>query len=61
MTTPGLRIEKGKATVEELAALTVLLLSRSALALRVGGPDSSHPTSSWHPQPFDAPHSWRKR
>ncbi|GAA3889218.1 hypothetical protein GCM10023084_47250 [Streptomyces lacrimifluminis] len=60
MTTPGLRIEKGKATVEELAALTVLLLSRSALALRVGGPDGSHPTS-WRPQTFDAPHSWRKR
>jgi hypothetical protein len=60
MTTPGLRIEKGEATAEELAALTVLLLSRSALALPVGGPGSSH-TTSWHPQTFDAPHSWRKR
>jgi len=59
MTTPGLRIEKGETTDEELAALTVLLLSRTALAFPVDGPDSPHPTS-WHPQPFDAPHSWRK-
>ncbi|MFE9774358.1 acyl-CoA carboxylase subunit epsilon [Streptomyces sp. NPDC005931] len=56
--TAPIRIEKGQATEEELAALTILLLSRRA---RPGpGTEASSPgTTSWRPHPFHAPHSWQ--
>ncbi|NEB74589.1 acyl-CoA carboxylase subunit epsilon [Streptomyces sp. SID14478] len=56
--TPPIRIEKGQATAEELAALTVLLLSREALA-GPGAEPSTPGTSVWRLSPFQAPCSWR--
>ncbi|MFD4528565.1 acyl-CoA carboxylase epsilon subunit [Streptomyces sp. NPDC058470] len=59
MTTPGIRIEKGETTDEELAALTVLLLTRSTPTTSTDpDPDSPH-SSPWRPDPFHAPHSWQ--
>ncbi|MER6332050.1 acyl-CoA carboxylase subunit epsilon [Streptomyces sp. NPDC001034] len=56
---PPIRVEKGEATDEELAALTVLLLSRTALP--GPGADTSSPgTTSWRPHSFHAPHSWQR-
>ncbi|MFJ9815438.1 acyl-CoA carboxylase epsilon subunit [Streptomyces sp. NPDC101151] len=56
---PPIRVEKGEATQEELAALAVLLLSRSALA--GAGTDPATPgTTSWRPHAFHAPHSWQR-
>lgn len=60
MTTPAtapspIRIERGTATSEELAALTVLLLSRTS------PPPPSRPTrniSPWRPRHFQ-PRSWQ--
>ncbi|MFF5023384.1 acyl-CoA carboxylase subunit epsilon [Streptomyces collinus] len=57
--TPPIRVERGEATDEELAALTVLLLSRSALAGQ-GAEPSSPGTTSWRPHAFHAPHSWQR-
>ncbi|MFJ5997462.1 acyl-CoA carboxylase subunit epsilon [Streptomyces sp. NPDC092370] len=56
--TAPIRIEKGEATEEELAAVAVLLLSRSARA-GTGTEISSPGTTSWRPHPFHAPHSWQ--
>ncbi|MCI0382973.1 acyl-CoA carboxylase epsilon subunit [Streptomyces sp. CNQ085] len=55
---PPIRIKKGQATDEELAALAGLLLSR---AIRAGSDaQASTPgTTSWRPRPFCAPHSWQ--
>ncbi|MFE1882465.1 acyl-CoA carboxylase epsilon subunit [Streptomyces diastatochromogenes] len=57
--TAPIRVEKGEATEEELAALAVLLLSRSALA-GSGAEPSSPGTTSWRPHAFHAPHSWQR-
>ncbi|MGW0207857.1 acyl-CoA carboxylase epsilon subunit [Streptomyces sp. NPDC003233] len=57
--TPPIRVEKGQATDEELAALAVLLLSRGALA-GAGAEPSSPGTTSWRPHAFHAPHSWQR-
>ncbi|KUN90318.1 hypothetical protein AQJ66_00425 [Streptomyces bungoensis] len=57
--TAPIRVEKGEATAEELAALAVLLFSRSAQAgpgTELGSPG----TASWRPHPFHAPHSWQR-
>ncbi|MFE2102690.1 MULTISPECIES: acyl-CoA carboxylase epsilon subunit [unclassified Streptomyces] len=57
--TAPIRVEKGEATQEELAALAVLLLSRTALA-GSGAEPSSPGTTSWRPHAFHAPHSWQR-
>ncbi|MFJ8885247.1 acyl-CoA carboxylase subunit epsilon [Streptomyces sp. NPDC102402] len=58
--TPCIRIEKGAATPEELAALTVLFLAR---APRDAGTEADGPgaATSWLPDLFHAPHSWQAR
>ncbi|MFE9449691.1 acyl-CoA carboxylase epsilon subunit [Streptomyces sp. NPDC006739] len=56
--TPPIRVEKGEATEEELAALAVLLLSRAARA-GDGAEPSSPGTTSWRPHAYHAPHSWQ--
>ncbi|MEU9993214.1 acyl-CoA carboxylase subunit epsilon [Streptomyces sp. NPDC048045] len=56
--TAPIRVEKGEATDEELAAIAVLLLSRSALAGN-GAEAASPGTTSWRPHAFHAPHSWQ--
>lgn len=55
---PPIRIEKGQATDEELAALAALLLSRAARA-GVDVQASTPGTTSWRPHPFHSPHSWQ--
>lgn len=56
----ALRIERGRATEEELAALTVVLL---ALRADAGGQRAEVPAGSapgWSPEPaYRAPRSWR--
>lgn len=56
---PVLRVERGQASDEELAALTVLLL-----ALRAGGafPGRGRPVNGsrwWRPRTRRAPRSWQ--
>ncbi|MFC7820062.1 MULTISPECIES: acyl-CoA carboxylase epsilon subunit [unclassified Streptomyces] len=55
---PPIRIEKGQATDEELAALAALLLSRAARA-GVDAPTPTPGTTSWRPHRFHPPHSWQ--
>ncbi|MBQ1100512.1 MULTISPECIES: acyl-CoA carboxylase epsilon subunit [unclassified Streptomyces] len=55
---PPIRIEKGQATDEELAALAALLLSRATRA-DVDAQASTPGTTSWRPRPFHPPHSWQ--
>ncbi|CAK7280234.1 MULTISPECIES: acyl-CoA carboxylase epsilon subunit [Streptomyces] len=57
--TPPIRVERGQATAEELAALTVLLLTRAARPAP-GAEPTSPGTTSWRPHPFHAPHSWQR-
>ncbi|MFE3718130.1 acyl-CoA carboxylase epsilon subunit [Streptomyces cyaneofuscatus] len=61
MTTPTLRVEKGHAEPEEIAAITALLMARAAAAatsLTFERP----PLRRWHNRgyvpDFRAPHSW---
>ncbi|MGQ4490227.1 acyl-CoA carboxylase subunit epsilon [Streptomyces sp. 372A] len=59
---PALRVERGRATDEELAALTVVLLALRADAggLRDEAPAGSAP--GWSAEPaYRAPRSWRQR
>ncbi|MFI1484453.1 acyl-CoA carboxylase subunit epsilon [Streptomyces sp. NPDC020747] len=56
MSTLGLRIEKGVATPEDLAALTVLFLTR---ARATAGAPRAPGTTVWRPHGFRAPHSWQ--
>ncbi|MBV2355229.1 acyl-CoA carboxylase subunit epsilon [Streptomyces sp. J2-1] len=56
---PPIRVEKGEATQEELAALAVLLFSRAALP--DDGTEPATPgTTSWRPHAYHAPHSWQR-
>ncbi|MFI7503115.1 acyl-CoA carboxylase subunit epsilon [Streptomyces sp. NPDC049687] len=64
MNTPDIRVEKGHAEPEEVAAITAILLARAAAR-------TSEPTQAHHARPkarwrrlereggFRAPHSWR--
>ncbi|MFF4982482.1 acyl-CoA carboxylase epsilon subunit [Streptomyces sp. NPDC001046] len=57
---PPIRIEKGNATHEELAALTTLLLTRATHAgLDTQASTPTPHTTTWHPHPFHPPHSWQ--
>ncbi|MGN5380606.1 hypothetical protein BIV25_22325 [Streptomyces sp. MUSC 14] len=56
---PPIRVERGQATAEELAALTVLLLSRSAQTAPDAAPATDGGTS-WRPHAYHAPHSWQR-
>ncbi|MCX4856729.1 acyl-CoA carboxylase subunit epsilon [Streptomyces canus] len=63
MSTPDIRVEKGHAEPEEVAAITAILLARAAAA-----PSSSTPAHRARPKAgwrrlereggFRAPHSW---
>ncbi|MBM9618682.1 acyl-CoA carboxylase subunit epsilon [Streptomyces zhihengii] len=62
MTIPStacIRIEKGAVTPEELAALTVLFLSRPSMTASATETDPPAPTTAWRPDAFHAPHSWQ--
>ncbi|WP_369392523.1 acyl-CoA carboxylase subunit epsilon [Streptomyces sp. CG1] len=56
---PPIRVEKGEATEEELAAVAVLLLSRGALA-GAGAEPAAPGAPSWRPHTFHPPHSWQR-
>lgn len=53
-----LRVEKGHASEEEVAALTALVLARAAARPRPPDEDGAIPTR-WRAHPYHAPHSWR--
>lgn len=56
---PPIRIEKGQATDEEIAALAVLLLGHGAQPGADATP-ASPGAAPWRPHPFHAPHSWQR-
>lgn len=58
-----LRVERGHARSEELAAITVVLLARAADRAGAVGPDSTPSKAGWRrlerTPGFRAPHSWQ--
>ncbi|MEU1043285.1 acyl-CoA carboxylase subunit epsilon [Streptomyces sp. NPDC005551] len=63
MTTPDIRVEKGHAEPEEVAALTAILLARAATAPTAAPLHRGRGRAGWRRlerEPgFRAPHSWR--
>ncbi|MFI6209595.1 acyl-CoA carboxylase epsilon subunit [Streptomyces sp. NPDC051041] len=64
MDTPDIRVEKGHAEPEEVAALTALLLARAAARPAATAPaHRGHRRAGWRRLEreggFRAPHSWR--
>ncbi|MFF4541174.1 acyl-CoA carboxylase subunit epsilon [Streptomyces aureus] len=64
MSTPDIRVEKGHAEPEEVAAITAILLARAASAPTDAAPSHrAHRRAGWRRlerEPgFRAPHSWR--
>lgn len=57
----GLRVERGRADTDELAALTVVLLALRARGAARGGRERRADGSRWWrpPAPYRAPHSWK--
>ncbi|MFJ6083320.1 acyl-CoA carboxylase subunit epsilon [Streptomyces sp. NPDC092369] len=63
MTTPDIRVEKGHAEPEEVAAITAVLLARAAAQPSTDPADSTpKPKAGWRRLEreggFRAPHSW---
>ncbi|MFE5797563.1 acyl-CoA carboxylase subunit epsilon, partial [Streptomyces sp. NPDC056503] len=58
-----LRVEKGHADPEELAAITAILLARAAAQPEPAATGQAHTTAGWRrlerENGFRAPHSWR--
>ncbi|MEV7140279.1 acyl-CoA carboxylase epsilon subunit [Streptomyces tauricus] len=63
MDIPDIRVEKGHAGPEELAAVTALLLARAASAPAEAPAHRPHPKAGWRrlerTPGFRAPHSWQ--
>ncbi|AWT45689.1 MULTISPECIES: acyl-CoA carboxylase subunit epsilon [Streptomyces] len=63
MNTPDIRVEKGHAEPEEVAALTAILLARAASRPTDTTPSHRRPRAGWRRLEreggFRAPHSWR--
>ncbi|MEU5095987.1 acyl-CoA carboxylase subunit epsilon [Streptomyces sp. NPDC020996] len=63
MTTHDIRVEKGHAEPEEVAAITAVLLARAAARPATAPAHRSRPKAGWRRlerEPgFRAPHSWR--
>jgi hypothetical protein len=64
MTTPDIRVEKGHAGPEEVAAITALLLARAAARpAEIAPARPGHARAGWRrlerERGFRAPHSWR--
>ncbi|MXM68586.1 acyl-CoA carboxylase subunit epsilon [Streptomyces sp. HUCO-GS316] len=53
-----LRVEKGHAEPEEVAAITAVLLACAATRA-AAGPDERPHKAGWRSRVFQAPHSWR--
>ena len=63
MNTPDIRVEKGHAEPEEVAAITAILLARAAARTSEPAPDRrGRPKAGWRRLEreggFRAPHSW---
>ncbi|MDO0925573.1 acyl-CoA carboxylase epsilon subunit [Streptomyces sp. TG1A-8] len=62
MNTPDIRVEKGHAEPEEVAALTAVLLARAAARPTAPAHGGGRPKAGWRRlerEPgFRAPHSW---
>ncbi|KAA0922384.1 acyl-CoA carboxylase epsilon subunit [Streptomyces apricus] len=55
-----LRVEKGEAGPEEVAAITAVLLARAAARTPAAAARRGHhPGRRWRAPAFGAPHSWR--
>ncbi len=63
MSTPGIRVEKGHAEPEEIAAITAILLARAAAQPTAVPAHRGRPKAGWRrlerEHAFAAPHSWR--
>ena len=64
MSTPDIRVEKGHAEPEEVAAITAILLARAAARTSEPAPTPrGRPRAGWRRLEreggFRAPHSWR--
>ncbi|MFJ8940967.1 acyl-CoA carboxylase epsilon subunit [Streptomyces sp. NPDC102365] len=63
MDMPDIRVEKGHAEPEEVAAVTALLLARAASAPAEAPAHRGHPKAGWRrlerTPGFRAPHSWQ--
>ncbi|WP_416983457.1 acyl-CoA carboxylase subunit epsilon [Streptomyces sp. T028] len=63
MSAPTLRVEKGHAEPEEVAAITAILLARAAARPTSAPIGPSHGKARWRrwerQHGFPAPHSWR--
>jgi hypothetical protein len=62
MSTPDIRVEKGHAEPEEVAAITAILLARAAAAPAESPTHRGRPRAGWRRLEreggFRAPHSW---
>ena len=62
MDTPDIRVEKGHAEPEEVAAITAILLARAAARPSETPSHPGHPKARWRRLEreggFRAPHSW---
>ncbi|MEU5318285.1 acyl-CoA carboxylase subunit epsilon [Streptomyces sp. NPDC047461] len=62
MNTPDIRVEKGHAGPEEVAAITAILLARAAAQPASPDQHRPHPKAGWRRLEreggFRAPHSW---
>jgi hypothetical protein len=62
MSTSDIRVEKGHAEPEEVAAITAILLARAAAAPAAAQAHRGHPKAGWRRLEreggFRAPHSW---
>ncbi|MEV7887960.1 acyl-CoA carboxylase subunit epsilon [Streptomyces sp. NPDC002817] len=62
MNTPDIRVEKGHAEPEEVAAITAILLARAAAQPASPDQHHTHPKAGWRRLEreggFRAPHSW---
>ncbi|MEV1063826.1 acyl-CoA carboxylase subunit epsilon [Streptomyces sp. NPDC050263] len=62
MNTPDIRVEKGHAEPEEVAAITAILLARAAARSSTADTHRGRPKAGWRRLEreggFRAPHSW---
>ncbi|MEV6174732.1 acyl-CoA carboxylase subunit epsilon [Streptomyces sp. NPDC051954] len=62
MNSPDIRVEKGHAEPEEVAAITAILLARAAAQPSTDQPHHGRPKAGWRRLEreggFRAPHSW---
>ncbi|MFJ7019281.1 acyl-CoA carboxylase subunit epsilon [Streptomyces sp. NPDC101117] len=63
MNVPDIRVEKGHAEPEEVAAITAILLARAAVRPAAAPAHRGRPKAGWRRLEreggFRAPHSWR--